>query len=387
MINKADKDYNFIYFKHFNINLIKERCVTLQEEWLLDQSRQNMQYPERRNPHLYTNTYTVQDHNLFWQNGEKFSPTLKDQEIYDLVMPIVEELEERMCGKAARILLIKLEANKNVTEHTDSGDYLNTVRRFHIPIITNDKVFYTVNNEKINMKEGQCWEINNRKPHSVDNDSSKDRIHLLIDIMPESEFRTYESLTPTSNIKIIENFISQEDAEIFTNYINNNYLNNNKFKVGEKAFAAGNFRYQSNVPEEFSLSVHEEVSDLIKKYSDKFLKECYDFFKDGLDLYMAAFWMTKFGKNTKLPFHNDNHNEAEHLFRSGVIYLNEDYDGGYLKFLNYNLTYKPKKFSLVLFDSEYVHEITNILSGERLALPLWATRDPKKTYTVLHHDE
>jgi hypothetical protein len=56
MINKADKNYNFIYFKEFNIELIKEKCIALKEEWLLDQSRQNMQYPERRNPHLYTNT-------------------------------------------------------------------------------------------------------------------------------------------------------------------------------------------------------------------------------------------------------------------------------------------------------------------------------------------
>jgi Rps23 Pro-64 3,4-dihydroxylase Tpa1-like proline 4-hydroxylase len=378
MINKADKNYNFIYFKEFNIELIKEKCIALKEEWLLDQSRQNMQYPERRNPHLYTNTYIVQDHHLFWQNGEKFLPTLKDPEIYELVMPIIKELQERICGKAARVLLIKLEGNKNVTEHTDSGDYLNTVRRFHIPIITNDKVYYTVNGEKIHMKAGECWEINNRKPHSVDNDSDEERIHLLIDIMPESEFRTYDSLLPESKIKVIENFISEEDAQSFIDYINNNYLNNYKFTIGKKALAAGNLRYQSNVPEEFALSDHEEMSDLIKKYSDKFLNECYNFFKDDFELYLTAFWMTRFEKNTKLPFHNDNHEGAEHLFRSGVIYLNDDYDGGYLKFLDHSLTYKPKRLSLVIFDSEYMHEITNIVSGARMALPIWATKNPKK---------
>jgi aspartyl/asparaginyl beta-hydroxylase (cupin superfamily) len=71
-----------------------------------------------------------------------------------------------------------------VSEHTDKGDYLSTVRRFHIPIITNDLVSYTVNGERVHMKQGECWEINNLKSHSVLNESDTDRVHLLIDIFP-----------------------------------------------------------------------------------------------------------------------------------------------------------------------------------------------------------
>lgn len=190
IIDKADKNYNFIYFKNFDVTSIKNKCLNLDQEWLLDQSRQKMEYPDRRNPHLYTNTHIIQDHPLTWNNGEEFVPVTKNKELYEIVLPIIKELEERMCGKAARVLLIRLNANKDVTEHVDSGDYLNTVRRFHIAIITNENVFYTVNKEKINMKEGECWEINNRKPHSVDNNSNQDRVHLLIDIMPEEELIT-----------------------------------------------------------------------------------------------------------------------------------------------------------------------------------------------------
>jgi hypothetical protein len=247
MIDKANKNYNFIYFKNFDMDIIKNKCMSLDKEWLLDQSRQNMQYPDRRNPHLYTNTYIIQDHSLEWHNGEKFNPVLKDPDLYKIFNQIIIDLERRACGKAARVLLIKLEANKNVTEHTDSGDYLNTVRRFHIPIITNDQVFYTVNGEKINMKEGDCWEINNRKPHSVDNDSNEDRVHLLVDIMPEHEFRTIDNLPSTSKIKVIENFISEDDANLFIDYINMNYLDSTKFEVGAKALEDGNMRSQANI--------------------------------------------------------------------------------------------------------------------------------------------
>jgi hypothetical protein len=34
------------------------------------------------------------------------------------------------------------------------------------------------------MYEGECWEINNMQYHEVINDSEEDRIHLIIDIIP-----------------------------------------------------------------------------------------------------------------------------------------------------------------------------------------------------------
>ena len=60
-------------------------------------------------------------------------------------------------------------------------------RRHHVPIITSEQTLFGVGTEKINMLEGECWEINNTRFHSVENDSDIDRVHLLIDIMPNSE--------------------------------------------------------------------------------------------------------------------------------------------------------------------------------------------------------
>jgi aspartyl/asparaginyl beta-hydroxylase (cupin superfamily) len=41
-----------------------------------------------------------------------------------------------------------------------------------------------VNKETINMLEGNLYEINNTKWHNVKNESSDNRIHLIVDIMP-----------------------------------------------------------------------------------------------------------------------------------------------------------------------------------------------------------
>jgi aspartyl/asparaginyl beta-hydroxylase (cupin superfamily) len=60
-------------------------------------------------------------------------------------------------------------------------------RRNHVPIITSGNVIFGVGSERVNMQIGECWEINNYRFHWVDNNSDIDRVHLLVDIMPNEE--------------------------------------------------------------------------------------------------------------------------------------------------------------------------------------------------------
>ena len=95
----------------------------------------------------------------------------------------VKPIYETNCGDGyfVRILLVKLKANSNITPHVDTGDSLTNSKRTHIPIITNSDVTFTVGGETKHLKEGEIWEINNTREHSVDNNSNIDRIHLLMD--------------------------------------------------------------------------------------------------------------------------------------------------------------------------------------------------------------
>ena len=179
-------------------------------------------------------------------------------------------------------------------------------------------------------------------------------------------------------IKVIENFITLEDANTLVDYIKNNCSDKKKFYTPLQHRIENKIRYESHIPERHTFSSHSEILDLLKKYSDKFLLECNLFFKDNEEIYLTAQWMTMLGPGSILAPHRDNHKGAEHLFRSGVIYLNEDFDGGYLNFLHEDLTIKPKKLSLVLFDSKEVHRITEVLSGVRIAMPIWATNIKEK---------
>lgn len=112
----------------------------------------------------------------------------------------IKPIYESNCGNGyfIRVLLVKLKANSNITPHIDTGASLENCNRTHIAIVTNPKVTFTIDGETKHLKEGEIWEIDNTKEHSVDNNSNEDRVHLLVDWYAESN-----SLEPIYKNKLI----------------------------------------------------------------------------------------------------------------------------------------------------------------------------------------
>ncbi|MBK6937498.1 MAG: aspartyl/asparaginyl beta-hydroxylase domain-containing protein [Chitinophagaceae bacterium] len=82
--------------------------------------------------------------------------------------------------KAVRLL--KLNAGSVIKEHRDAELCFEKGEvRIHIPIVTNDKVAFLLDNEKFNLREGECWYMNFNLPHAINNNSNAARIHLVID--------------------------------------------------------------------------------------------------------------------------------------------------------------------------------------------------------------
>jgi len=97
-------------------------------------------------------------------------------------------------GFIVRLLLAKLLAGGKIPHHTDAGYSLLNCHRVHIPIITNDQVAFVVGGEEINMQVGEFWEINNGVDHAVENRSDEDRIHIIIDWMPNYAGKSEEEV-------------------------------------------------------------------------------------------------------------------------------------------------------------------------------------------------
>lgn len=179
---KLLENFNFKYIKNFDTFKIKNEILLFDKEWNEDSSRQ-----EKYAAHSKTFSYFCYDYSEFSQQDEAYTLQTKttNDKILELVEPIIKDLEEIHKGKRGKVLFIKLPSRCEVNIHRDRGYYLGIIRRHHIPIITNNECVFEVNCDMLNMLEGECWEINNSKYHYVNNNGETDRVHLMIDIIPD----------------------------------------------------------------------------------------------------------------------------------------------------------------------------------------------------------
>ncbi|HEX6427466.1 MAG TPA: aspartyl/asparaginyl beta-hydroxylase domain-containing protein [Niastella sp.] len=90
-------------------------------------------------------------------------------------------LDSLQCEKLSARLL-NLQAGAVIKEHTDKELYFEKGEaRLHFPIITNPFVEFYLDNERLQMQEGDCWYINANLPHRLANKGSSNRIHLVVD--------------------------------------------------------------------------------------------------------------------------------------------------------------------------------------------------------------
>jgi quercetin dioxygenase-like cupin family protein len=80
------------------------------------------------------------------------------------------------------VRLMKLAAGSIIKEHSDYDlCYEDGAIRFHIPVVTNPEIEFYLNNERIILNAGECWYLRLSDPHRVNNFSTEDRIHLVVD--------------------------------------------------------------------------------------------------------------------------------------------------------------------------------------------------------------
>jgi hypothetical protein len=185
MLKAPDKDttWQFIHEK-LNIDLtsIKNEVLNFKEEWSYDTSRQ-----DRLATHKDTEMFQLRFISYDWQIGDGNNShdvySLKNKDSQDCLNKIYDVLENYYDGKVVRCEIIKMKGKSNIQPHIDSGEFLYSGRRIHVPLITNDKIIFSIFNNDMNLKVGNWYEINNSLPHSVNNPTDEERIHIIIDIM------------------------------------------------------------------------------------------------------------------------------------------------------------------------------------------------------------
>lgn len=127
-----------------------------------------------------------------------YNPTYRDlyQKFKKELQPFIDFIADyhQHDGFIGRILIAKLRAGGKIGTHADGLYSLIKCNRIHIPLITNDKAIFTIGGEEKVLGAGEMWEINNATLHAVDNQSKQDRVHLIIDWIPNETVRAFDKM-------------------------------------------------------------------------------------------------------------------------------------------------------------------------------------------------
>jgi Rps23 Pro-64 3,4-dihydroxylase Tpa1-like proline 4-hydroxylase len=125
--------------------------------------------------------------------------------------------------------------------------------------------------------------------------------------------------------------------------------------------------YYAKEMKEISKILYGSLEQAFSHYS----KEVYPFAEKNIKSREQSIHLLKYGPGGHLPAHQDQGISTRVL--SSVMYLNDDYEGGEIEFVNSGVKLKPEAGSIIFFPSNflYVHEVWPIQSGLRYSMPHW----------------
>ena len=126
-------------------------------------------------------------------------------------LPTFKAVLDAFNCEAGRVRIMKLMPGSIIREHRDTydevSDYAFGQVRLHIPVVTNDKVVFTVDGKNIKMKAGRLYYVNFSKKHYVRNDGNEPRTHFVLDLKVNDSLRAI--FPPITTAQRIEMWLSR----------------------------------------------------------------------------------------------------------------------------------------------------------------------------------
>lgn len=174
---------NFKFLKNIDITEILNNLNTFTEDdWLRDNFR-SLKYK------VHSNTNSL---DILWDHDSLVNNTVGKKNEYNYNKIDFDNIKNKLLsiykqkygdGKIIRAVVARLKPHSIIPEHSDGGKSLLICKRTHLPLQTNENIIFSVGGEKKFLELGELWEIDNSKPHSVENNSNEYRIHLIVDYL------------------------------------------------------------------------------------------------------------------------------------------------------------------------------------------------------------
>jgi hypothetical protein len=84
-------------------------------------------------------------------------------------------------GAFPRVMLARMAPGGEIKPHRDANAAAKWPHKIHVPLLTNDRVTFFIDNVGYHLPEGEAAEVNNMGVHAVKNDGDSDRIHLIFE--------------------------------------------------------------------------------------------------------------------------------------------------------------------------------------------------------------
>lgn len=181
----------------------------------------------------------------------------------------------------------------------------------------------------------------------------------------------------SSHPVIVDNFLSDSDVIFLTEGLSKieNSTPNPNIRGGlgiENTFLASKIGMDNPI---IPISQNNEINMLgleLTKIMIRVRDMMSDFFNKNMSLKQFNYVNMLPGSSNGPHF--DSHNDGEGAREyAALLYLNEEYDGGLIRFPDLDLSIKPKQGTLIYFkgDENMVHEVTEVKSGQRKNLVMF----------------
>lgn len=167
------------------------------------------------------------------------------------------------------------------------------------------------------------------------------------------------------NIKVIPNFLTKEEID---------YLMSDLETRPSISFVSQKDHEGNPLTYMHQFNGVKDITNIIGKCRDQ-ICELYGIEKERIRAKEPHLSVVKWTEGTYLKLHVDDLGYVTDNHLPVLIYLNNDYEGGEIKFEMHNLSIKPNVGDFIVFPGNlhYPHEVTKVLSGTRYTLPIWFT--------------
>lgn len=122
-----------------------------------------------------------------WRTGYDRTPWAEWKALLEPVMAQAVAPYGYARGDFPRVMLARMAPGGVIQPHRDNNVAAKWPHKIHVPLVTNDKVRFFIDEVPYHLPQGEAVEVSNMALHAVHNGGDEDRIHLIFEYYDQDQ--------------------------------------------------------------------------------------------------------------------------------------------------------------------------------------------------------